>query len=700
MSGPRERIAELFDEALSLPESGRAAYLDAVCSGAPEVRREVESLLSAYADSDGFLDRPDAEQIAALIAAGERAPLPVRVGPYRIVRELGHGGQGRVLLGERADGHFEQRVAVKVIRAEWATPDAVARFVRERQILARLRHPAIATLFDGGVTADGQPWFAMECVEGSSITAYANAHALGIDERLRLFMAVAAAVDHAHRQQIVHRDLKPSNILVTADGSVKLVDFGIAKPLADVGEAVTHTATRVLTPEYAAPEQVRGEAVTAASDIYALGAVLYELLSGRRVHRLATHSPLEIAAVVCDREPEPPSRAALETAPGVARALRGDLDAIVLKALRKEPARRYASVAALLEDLRRHLGGLPITARRGSTLYRVRKLVTRHRLRLAVSALGLGLVATALALAARTRAAAREAGRVREMEAYALTLQDGMRPGDSLAPEERRTIAALRRGRGIAFLSTREGSGVGLYLLDQDSAVFLAQNVAGPAWSPDGTRLAFERDGDLYTMAADGGDVRAVTSGPAFDRNPEWSPDGRQLVFTSDRAGDQGDIWVVNLDGTGAVDLTNHPALDDQGTWSPDGRHIAFQTDRDGNPEVYVMNRDGSGQRNLTRNPFVDIEPAWSPDSRSIAFPTTRDGNYDIYVMNADGSGATNLTQHPAADGQPCWSRDGKMIVFASNRRGNYDVYVMTREGAIVANLTHTPGDDAWPVWR
>ena len=364
----RQRIADLFESAVERTGSDRAAFLDDACAGAPELRREVESLLAAYEQSDGFLERPDIEQIAALVGAAERqAALPTQVGPYRIVRELGHGGQGRVLLGERADGQFEQQVAVKVIRAELASSDAVARFLRERQILARLKHPAIATLYDGGVTSDGQPWFAMECVEGASITAYSAAHALDLDQRLRLFVDVAQAVGHAHRHHIVHRDLKPSNILVTDEGHVKLVDFGIAKPLAaDGGEAVTRTAVRVLTPEYAAPEQVRGEAVTPASDIYALGAVLYELVSGKRVHRLESYSPLEIAEVVCEREPVPPSRAAPGGARGEGRRLRGDLDAIVLKALRKEPERRYPSVDALVEDLERYRRGLSVRARQGS----------------------------------------------------------------------------------------------------------------------------------------------------------------------------------------------------------------------------------------------------------------------------------------------------------------------------------------------
>jgi Tol biopolymer transport system component len=697
----RQRIADLFEAALERPADRRAAFLDEACAGAPALRREVESLLSAYERSEGFLERPDAAQIAALVVAGETAPLPTQIGPYRIVRELGHGGQGRVLLGERADGQFEQRVAIKVVRGEWggATAEAVARFLRERQILARLRHPAIATLFDGGVTPEGQPWFAMECVEGTSITAYATARGLGLAARLRLFAEVADAVAHAHRHQIVHRDLKPSNILVTGDGHVKLVDFGIAKPLVPgADEPVTRTAVRVLTPEYAAPEQVRGEPVTAASDIYALGAVLYELISGQRVHNLETYSPLEIAAVVCEQDPPPPSRVAPER-------IGGDLDAIVLKALRKEPERRYASVAAFREDLERHAAGLPVLARKGSVAYRVRKVVSRHRVRIAMLALLAGLGVTAGALVSRARAAAREAGRMREMEAYAQNLADGLAPGIDSGSTAAATRAALTRGRRFVFLSTRAGSGVNLYALDGDSAIELAVNLALPAWSPDGRRIVFERDGDICTIAADGSDLRQLTSGPALDYEPDWSPDGRQIVFRSNRGGGGGggdyDIWVMNADGTGdAINLTRHPGWDGHPDWSPDGTRIVFGSERDGNQEIYVMNRDGSDPRNLTRHALMDIEPAWSPDGRHIAFVTIRDGNWEIYVMNADGSDPRNLTRHPAADGQPGWSPDGRMIAFSSDRRGNYDVFVMATDGTILANLTRHAADDAWPAWR
>lgn len=690
----RTLVADLFAAAVTRTGDERAAYLDAACAGSMTLRAEVESLLRAYDDSDGFLEPPDVRRLAALMVDGAGPPLPAAIGPYRIVRELGRGGQGRVFLGERADGQFEQRVAVKLLRAGLDSPEAFARFRRERQILARLRHPAIAALLDGGVTEDDQPWFAMECVEGTSITAFCEARGLDLPGRIKLFVEVADAVAYAHRHNVVHRDLKPSNILVTNDGHAKLVDFGIAKPLEGGTPTVTRTSARVLTPEYAAPEQVRGGPVTAASDVYALGAVLYEILTGERVHQLASYSPVEIEHVVCEQEPVAPSRAARKAG---TRRLRSDLDAIVLKALRKEPEGRYASVDDLLADLDRYQRGLPVRARRGSALYRTRKLVARHRARVAILALVVGLGGALAALQSRARAAAREAERAREMESYARALREGLpsAPGTAAAG-----VPAWAAGRRIIYMSNRGGRGFGLYASDGDSAVLVIDNAVQPAWSPDGTRLVFERDGDVFTAAADGTDERRITQGPDLDREPAWSPNGRQIAFRSNRGGDISDVWVVNADGSGAVNLTRHPGFDGQPAWSPDGSRIAFNTNRDGNYEIYVMNADGSGPVNLTRHPLLDIEPVWSPDGRRIAFPSLRDGNYEVYVMNADGSGAVNLTHHPAADGQPSWSPDGTMIVFESDRLGNGEIYVMGADGRLVANVSHSPADEAWPAWR
>ena len=343
----------LFDEALELPPGERARWLDRHCAGNAALRRQVEALLEADAAASDFLE-VTGRRLADLPAEpADPAAAGLAIGPWRVVRELARGGMGVVYLAERADGAGD-RVALKLIRKGLDSDRIHRRFLAERKILARLDHPRIARLLDGGVTEDGQPWFAIEYVEGATIVAHCEGRGLGLADRLRLFLGVCEAVRYAHRQQVVHRDLKPSNILVTGDGQVKLLDFGIAKVVGGDGEEdaqeVTRTADRILTPEYAAPEQVRGDPVTAATDIYALGAVLYELLTGRRAQVVARRTPTEIVKAVILSRPAAPSAVAPA---GAREAIAGELDAIVLKALEKEPARRYQTV----EQLAAGIGG-------------------------------------------------------------------------------------------------------------------------------------------------------------------------------------------------------------------------------------------------------------------------------------------------------------------------------------------------------
>ena len=399
----------LLDEVVELAPGERAAVLDRSWSHDPGLRAEVESLLAACDRAAGFLQSPAVAFLTPVIAAADLAtPSRLeRVGAYRILRELARGGMGTIHLAERADGQFEQRVALKLIRHGLDSDEIHRRFLAERQILARLNHPHIARFYDGGMTVEGQPWLAMEYIDGKPLTRHCQESGLGITARLELFRDVCDAVRYAHQNLVVHRDLKPSNILVTASGAVKLLDFGIAKLLeSEAGvqqnagsEPLTRTELRALTPEYAAPEQVRGEAVTTATDVYALGGVLYELLTGRRACRFERHTPAEIERVICTVEP---------TAPGVS----GDIDTIVLKALQKDPARRYASAEALLDDLRRQQRGLPVLARPDSVRYRTVKFVQRHRVGvLAVGAILLALAAGLGATLWQTRVARREAAR-------------------------------------------------------------------------------------------------------------------------------------------------------------------------------------------------------------------------------------------------------------------------------------------------
>ncbi len=394
-------IDALFQEAMDLDSSQWGGFLDQRCSDDPELHEAVRELLAADLGSGSFLEA-SAEQVApdALAEAigGQAADAPPdrtgeRVGAFRIVRQLGRGGMAGVYLAERADGDFEQRVAIKFLRRGLDTEDFVRRFLAERRILSSLEHPNIARLIDGGTTERGLPYLALEYVDGVPITDFCARNRCSIDERLRLFIQVARAVQYAHASLVVHRDIKPSNILVTADGQVKLLDFGIAKlldPEADPSDTeLTRTGFRPLTPEYASPEQVRGEPITTASDVYQLGVLLYRLLTGERPYRVSgTGATLESA--ITSTQPSPPSDAArhldaaraaehLGASPArVSRRLRGDLDTIVMKALRKEPERRYAAALEMADDVQRHLDGRPIAARRESRLYRTGKFLRRH----------------------------------------------------------------------------------------------------------------------------------------------------------------------------------------------------------------------------------------------------------------------------------------------------------------------------------
>ncbi len=375
-----DRFYEWFDRALDLDPERRQAFLDESCPD-PEVRQRVQALLAADDQAGDFL-HPVGETPSTDPMVG------ANVGAYRIERRIGSGGMADVYLARRADGAFDRDVALKLVRSGLATESLLRRFEIERKILAGLQHPHIAQLLDGGVTTEGRPYLVMEYVDGEPIDAYCARVDLEVDKRLQLFLDVCEAVQFAHRNLIVHRDLKPSNILIDADGNAKLLDFGIAKVLESDGSSdLTLTQDRMLTPRYASPEQVSGEPVTTVSDVYTLGVVLYELLTGTSPYQLTTTTPGEIARAVTTEEPKRPSRAVQESpsAPH-ARELEGDLDTIVLKALRKEPGRRYDSVDRFAEDIRRCLAGLPISARPDTLRYRAGKFVRRNRLPVALAA--------------------------------------------------------------------------------------------------------------------------------------------------------------------------------------------------------------------------------------------------------------------------------------------------------------------------
>jgi serine/threonine-protein kinase len=415
------RIEALFDEAASLPAGERSSFLARAAGDDPDLRREVESLLIADEKAGGFLAKP--------VVSAEAPPPAFRpgqmVGRYRLEALLGEGGMSIVYLAVRADDAYRQKVALKVLRHGADRPDMAARFVRERQILASLEHPGIARLLDGGTTESGQPYLVMEHIEGVPIDRYCDERRLGLDARIDLFREVCAAVQYAHRNLVVHRDIKPSNILVTAAGVPRLLDFGIAKLLegAELARPAESTLTgqRLMTPRYASPEQVEGGAITTATDVYSLGVLLYLLLTGHLPHELV-ESRHALERAVLERDPEPPSTASHQ----LRRKLRGDLDNIVLMALRKDPGRRYASVELLSEDLRRYRAGQTVLARPDTLSYRTRKFVSRHPVGVGVAAAGLavilGLAATmtvqAVRLAGQRDQIRIERDRAREMTGF------------------------------------------------------------------------------------------------------------------------------------------------------------------------------------------------------------------------------------------------------------------------------------------
>ncbi|MFN8572053.1 MAG: serine/threonine-protein kinase [Gemmatimonadaceae bacterium] len=427
------RVEHVLDLALDAEPAMYEAIARRECAGDHALLREVLELLEASRCSGAFLEDSAASRIGRSIAqAPAPSALPVagdRLGPWRLLSELGHGGMGTVFLAERADGAYQQQVAIKLLHRGREGDEFFQRFLVEREILARLHHAHIARLVDGGATADGRPWFALEHVaNGLPITTYADRQRLTIAQRIALVDQVCDAIDYAHRHLVVHRDLKPSNVLVGEDGQVKLLDFGIAKLLEPFpGGADPTTGLWVLTPDYAAPEQVSGGSVTTATDVYSLGLVVYELLSGQRAQRIDRLTPADVTRVVCEYQPplpsavcaEPPVAAARGVdVPVLTRELSGDLDTIVMKAIHKDPARRYGSVGALQLDLRRHRAGLPVLARGDSRWYRTTRFVRRHMVSIGAS------VAVVLALLVATVVSVRQARRAEVAAIKANTIRD------------------------------------------------------------------------------------------------------------------------------------------------------------------------------------------------------------------------------------------------------------------------------------
>lgn len=407
-SGQWQKLNELFHAAIERAPHERDSFIKESCAGDDTLQQELKRLISAHSQAGDFIRESVLPSVVELLSVDETQESKIvgrQFGAYKIIREIGRGGMGAVYLAERADGEFAQRAAVKIIKRGMDTEAVLRRFRREREILASLEHPNIARMLDGGTTDDGLPFFVMEYIDGETIDKYCDARQLSIAERLELFRQICAAVAYAHQRLVIHRDLKPSNILVTKEGEPKLLDFGVAKLMqpeaGSGGKETIQTATgmRLMTPEYASPEQAQGMAVTTLTDVYSLGVILYEILSGRAPYRFEADSPIEILKKISEADFPKPSDAAQETRenrdaktqsqekikknrqPEIRnpKSLKGDLDNIILKAMRKEPSERYASVGQFSEDIRRHLVGLPVIARPVTFNYRLAKFVQRNK---------------------------------------------------------------------------------------------------------------------------------------------------------------------------------------------------------------------------------------------------------------------------------------------------------------------------------
>jgi eukaryotic-like serine/threonine-protein kinase len=440
-----ETVEEIFHAALVCEPGQLKAFLDERCGGDKVLHRQVEKLLAAHRQAGSFIETPVAALPASIADDGETNLLIGQtIGRYKISKRISAGGMGAVYLAKRADEQYQKQVAIKLIKRGMDTDSVLRHFRNERQILASFDHPNIARLLDGGATESGLPYFVMEYVEGLPIDQYCEKHALSITERLKLFREVCAAVSYAHHHAVIHRDIKPPNILVTSESTPKLLDFGIAKilqPGDGMEPFVTMTGLRLMTPEYASPEQVRGQPVTTATDVYSLGVVLYQLLTGQKPYRLKTRTPEEISRAVLEQEPTRPSVVASASSrfPMGCKPwtqLRGDLDNIVLMALRKEPERRYQSVEQFFEDIRRHLEARPVRARKDTFGYRAAKFMRRNKTATAAAALVLlslvgGIIATTL-------------------QAHRARVQEGLARGEK-ARAERRFNDVRRLAHSVLF---------------------------------------------------------------------------------------------------------------------------------------------------------------------------------------------------------------------------------------------------------
>lgn len=624
----RQRVLELLDATLAEPPKSRPAFLAEACGEDLELQRDVESLLELESEAEDFLPAPAVPRSATL-EPEETLEEGNRIGPYRIIELLGRGGMGAVYLAVREDD-FEKHVALKLLQRDLVSEATVRRFHNERQILARLEHPLIARLLDGGTTEDGRPFLVMEYVEGVPIDEYCDELKLSVRKRLGLFLKVCSALAFAHQNLVVHRDLKPSNILITDDGVPKLLDFGIAKLLPSEEESprgdLTHLGEQPMTPRYASPEQVRRQPITTASDIHALGALLYRLLTGRLPCRLESCPFAEVSWRIVDEEAVKPSLAVVRTetvATGkgrrtwtpesvsltrdgdpekLRRALAGDVDAVLLKALRKEPAARYASVDQLADDLRRHLTGLPVAARKGTFIYRGDKYLRRHKWWLTAALFSvLALAAFFVRERQRLEAERQHAERVTSVLRGLVRLAEPDRRDDASViqslEEVRDRLADLEADRDLRAALLTTLSTVYYRLGKTDTAFELARESLD-LWrqqNPD----------DLMGLAARINNVAAV-----YGRQGDYGPAEaflREALELRDRLGDESSRMVVNLNNLASI-LLARGAFDEAETLYRRGLDIRERTVGRDDPDFSKSLRS-LGALLYSRGDFAAAEP-------------------------------------------------------------------------------------------
>jgi Tol biopolymer transport system component/serine/threonine protein kinase len=625
------------------------------------------------------------------------------VGPYKIVEQIGQGGMGSVYKAVRDDDVFKRDVAIKIIRRGMNTDFVVRRFRHERQALAALDHPNVARMIDGGVTDEGLPYFVMEYIDGVPIDTYCDTRKLDVPARLKMFQQVCAGVQCAHDRKIVHRDIKPGNILVDEAGRPKLLDFGIAKildpELSTQTLDPTATVLRLMTPEYASPEQVLGEDITEASDVYSLGVLLYELLTGHRPYRMKRKSPQEIAQVICDTEPERPSTAVGRTEvvtrgqnPAVTltpegvshtrrakpeelrRILCGDLDNIVLMAMRKEPHRRYECASALAADIGRHLEGLPVSARKDTLFYRASKHLQRNRKLVLVASLAMMVGTGAMIGWDYLRPKIR--GELAPLKTVPLTSFAGDETQPAFSPD----------GKRIAFVWDGDNSdNSDIYIRDVDGSAMvrlttdIAEDVS-PIWSPDGKRIAFLRAApiatEVFVSPATGGIHGSVASlfptrVEAVGRHLDWSPNGKYLAAADKKSADEPfSIVLLEVDTGHKIQITAPPAgmIGDMGpAFSPDGRSIAFiRAISGGVDDIFIAPTNGVGEvRRITSDRRYIIGLAWAPDGKSLVFSTNRLGSHTLWRVSSDGGPIERVQGTAENVSDPVISRDGRKLAYS-----------------------------------